>query len=119
MIEKTDDRMEALAKEVAENMDLDNLISFAQDRILAEYEKNNDMFQEDWELYMEGEEEEVEYRDRFRKPKPVTRFHPGTPRHVQEEVLRERHESKCDECGDIFPHTGDDLCYECLKALGA
>jgi len=43
------DNREALALQVVENMDFDTLFGALVDRIMADYEHDDDLFQEDWE----------------------------------------------------------------------
>lgn len=53
MVKKTQKRMEDLAKEVTASLTLDDLTSFCIEQHLMQYEVNDEMFQDDWELYME------------------------------------------------------------------
>ena len=55
MAENTDDNREKLAKEVCDNMTLDDLVAFFECELIEKYQEFDEMFQQDWELYIEDE----------------------------------------------------------------
>ncbi len=47
-IENNEDTREKLAEEVVDSWDMDDLIYFALKRLTEDYEKDGDLFEEDW-----------------------------------------------------------------------
>ena len=56
--ENNEETREKLAEEVVESWDMDNLISFAFERLKDDYQLNPDQFEEDWITMFPEEEKE-------------------------------------------------------------
>ena len=51
MINKSDERIEKLARTVVDSMTLDDVVSFVIERLTIDYLDDTDLFEEDWEFY--------------------------------------------------------------------
>lgn len=58
MVERTDERIEELAQEVVDQMDMKTMVAFVFEQLLMHYEENLESFEEDWEIYR-GEDEDA------------------------------------------------------------
>lgn len=54
MAENNEENRSKLASEVVDRMDLKDLLRAEAERIESEYEKDDDLFQQDWQAFMEG-----------------------------------------------------------------
>ncbi len=54
--ENNEDTREKLAREVVDSWDVDDLVGFAVDRLLDDYQLNPDQFEEDWVTMFPEEE---------------------------------------------------------------
>ncbi len=54
--ENNEDTREKLAREVVDSWDMDDLVCFAVDRLLDDYQLNPDQFEEDWVTMFPEEE---------------------------------------------------------------
>jgi hypothetical protein len=56
MYDNCDDSRERLAKEAVDSMDMDELITFASEKLMEMYREFDEVFQQDWETLMDCEE---------------------------------------------------------------
>lgn len=51
--ERTDKTIRKLVREIVDGMSVDDLVNYVQDSLFDTYKLNVDMFEGDWEFYME------------------------------------------------------------------